>query len=67
MRLSFEFNGPTGSLIPHALIFQGVRSKMFQQVMSNLESFVSRIKITPLSATSHEIPTAILLTGENRR
>ncbi|KAH0947979.1 hypothetical protein HN011_007458 [Eciton burchellii] len=44
---------------------EAVRSKMFQRVMSNLESFVSRIKTTPLSATSHEIPTAILLTGVN--
>jgi hypothetical protein len=48
------------------LIFQNVRSKMFQEVMSNLESFVSKVKATPLNTTSHEIATAILLTGENK-
>lgn len=37
---------------------------MFQQVMSNLETFVSKIKSNPLNVTSYEIPTAILLTGE---
>jgi len=40
---------------------------MFQQVISNLESFVSKIKATPLNVSSHEIATAILLTGENKR
>jgi len=48
------------------LTFQNVRLKMFQEVMSNLESFVSKVKATPLN-TSHEIATAILLTGENKR
>ncbi|EFN63928.1 Origin recognition complex subunit 3 [Camponotus floridanus] len=38
---------------------------MFQQVMSNLETFVSKIKSNPLNTTSYEIPTAILLTGVN--
>ncbi|XP_012525761.2 origin recognition complex subunit 3 isoform X2 [Monomorium pharaonis] len=44
---------------------ENVRSKMFQQVISNLESFVSKIKATPLNVSSHEIATAILLTGVN--
>ncbi|KYN17525.1 Origin recognition complex subunit 3 [Trachymyrmex cornetzi] len=44
---------------------QNVRSKMFQQVISNLESFVSKIKATPLNESFHEIATAILLTGVN--
>lgn len=46
------------------LIFQNVRSRMFQEIMSNLKSFVSKIKATPLN-TSQEIATAILLTGGN--
>ncbi|XP_011865960.1 PREDICTED: origin recognition complex subunit 3 [Vollenhovia emeryi] len=44
---------------------ENVRSKMFQQVISNLESFVSKIKATPLNVSPHEIATAILLTGVN--
>ncbi|XP_071646332.1 origin recognition complex subunit 3 [Temnothorax longispinosus] len=44
---------------------ENVRSKMFQQVISNLESFVSKIKATPLNVLSNEIATAILLTGVN--
>ncbi|XP_012225916.1 origin recognition complex subunit 3 isoform X2 [Linepithema humile] len=44
---------------------ENVRSKMFQEVMSNLEFFVSKVKATPLNTTSHEINTAILLTGVN--
>ncbi|GAB1859503.1 Origin recognition complex subunit 3 [Camponotus japonicus] len=44
---------------------ENVRAKMFQQVMSNLETFVSKIKSNPLNTTSYEIPTAILLTGVN--
>ncbi|XP_026826170.1 origin recognition complex subunit 3 [Ooceraea biroi] len=43
---------------------ENVRSEMFQQVMSNLKSFVLTIKANPLT-TSHEIATAILLTGVN--
>ncbi|XP_072764702.1 origin recognition complex subunit 3 isoform X2 [Anoplolepis gracilipes] len=38
---------------------------MFQQVMFNLETFVSKIKSSPLHTTSYEIATAILLTGVN--
>ncbi|XP_018059490.1 PREDICTED: origin recognition complex subunit 3 [Atta colombica] len=44
---------------------ENVRSKMFQQVISSLESFVSKIKATPLNGSFHEIATAILLTGVN--
>ncbi|XP_018352280.1 PREDICTED: origin recognition complex subunit 3 [Trachymyrmex septentrionalis] len=44
---------------------ENVRSKMFQQVISNLKSFVSKIKATPLNGSFHEIATAILLTGVN--
>ncbi|KAG5325301.1 ORC3 protein, partial [Pseudoatta argentina] len=44
---------------------ENVRSKMFQQVISNLESFVSKKKATPLNGSFHEIATAILLTGVN--
>lgn len=44
---------------------ENVRSKMFQQVMSNLETFVSKIKSSPLNTTCYEIATAILLTGVN--
>ncbi|KYN08512.1 Origin recognition complex subunit 3 [Cyphomyrmex costatus] len=44
---------------------ENVRSKMFQQVISNLESFVSKVKATPLNVSFHEIATAVLLTGVN--
>lgn len=44
--------------------FQNVRTKVFHQMISNLESFVSKTKHTPLDTTSDEIATAILLTGE---
>ncbi|EZA61918.1 Origin recognition complex subunit [Ooceraea biroi] len=45
---------------------ENVRSEMFQQVMSNLKSFVLAIKANPLT-TSHEIATAILLTVNIRK
>ncbi|KAL0123475.1 hypothetical protein PUN28_005767 [Cardiocondyla obscurior] len=44
---------------------ENVRLQMFQQVISNLESFVLKIKATPLDVSSHEIATGILLTGVN--
>ncbi|XP_029662947.1 origin recognition complex subunit 3 [Formica exsecta] len=44
---------------------ENVRSKMFQQVMFNLETYVSKIKSSPLNTMSYEIATAILLTGVN--
>ncbi|XP_032671953.1 origin recognition complex subunit 3 [Odontomachus brunneus] len=44
---------------------ENVRSRMFHEVMSNLESFVSKAKATTLNTISTEIATAILLTGVN--
>lgn len=38
---------------------------MFHEVISNLESFVSKAKATS-NATSKEIATAIVLTGEDK-
>lgn len=36
---------------------------MFQQVLNDLESFVSKIKDKPIEEFQNEIQTAILLTG----
>ena len=37
---------------------------MFQQVLNDLESFVSKIKAKPIEQFENEIQTAILLTGD---
>ncbi|XP_050585772.1 origin recognition complex subunit 3 isoform X2 [Bombus affinis] len=42
-----------------------IRSNMFQQVLDDLQSFVSKIKDKPIEEFQNEIQTAILLTGVN--
>ncbi|XP_060814863.1 origin recognition complex subunit 3 isoform X2 [Bombus pascuorum] len=44
---------------------EAIRSNMFQQVLNDLESFVSKIKDKPIEEFQNEIQTAILLTGVN--
>ncbi|CAD1477203.1 unnamed protein product, partial [Heterotrigona itama] len=44
---------------------EDIRSNMFQQVLNDLESFVSKIKAKPIEQVENEIQTAILLTGVN--
>ncbi|XP_071859979.1 origin recognition complex subunit 3 isoform X2 [Bombus fervidus] len=44
---------------------EAIRSNMFQQVLDDLQSFVSKIKDKPLEEFQNEIQTAILLTGVN--
>ncbi|KAF3427144.1 hypothetical protein E2986_02465 [Frieseomelitta varia] len=44
---------------------EDIRSSMFQQILNDLESFVSKIKAKPIEQFENEIQTAILLTGVN--
>ncbi|KAK1134513.1 hypothetical protein K0M31_007294 [Melipona bicolor] len=44
---------------------EDIRTGMFQQVLNDLESFVSKIKAKPIEQLENEIQTAILLTGVN--
>ena len=44
---------------------EAIRSNMFQQILSDLESFVSKVKEKPIESLENEIQTAILLTGVN--
>lgn len=37
---------------------------MFQQILDDLESFVSKVKERPVEELENEIQTAILLTGD---
>ncbi|KAL6255109.1 hypothetical protein P5V15_013441 [Pogonomyrmex californicus] len=46
-------------------VVENVTSEMFQQIMSDLMSFVRATKSNSLNISSHEIATAILLTGVN--
>ncbi|XP_011641355.1 origin recognition complex subunit 3 [Pogonomyrmex barbatus] len=46
-------------------VVENVTSKMFQQIMSDLMSFVRATKSNSLNISSQEIATAILLTGVN--
>lgn len=39
---------------------------MFQQILIDLESFVSKVKEKPIESLENEIQTAILLTGDDR-
>ena len=45
---------------------EAIRSNMFQQILSDLESFVSKVKEKPIESLENEIQTAILLTGDDR-
>ncbi|XP_076287775.1 origin recognition complex subunit 3 [Lasioglossum baleicum] len=42
-----------------------IRSTMFQQILTDLASFVSKVKDRPLESLENEIQTAIVLTGVN--
>ena len=44
---------------------EDIRSNMFQQILIDLESFVSKVKEKPIESLENEIQTAILLTGVN--
>ncbi|XP_015431243.1 PREDICTED: origin recognition complex subunit 3 [Dufourea novaeangliae] len=44
---------------------EDIRFSMFQQILTDLESFVTNVKTKPLESLENEISTAIVLTGVN--